>query len=413
MTETSNQYHAEMSRVLNALLKISNLVGSVMLLEDILDQIVEITSEIFNCPVCSIYLLDGQDRLILRRNRGLELELISKVSFELNEGIQGWVAAHEQTLALRDARTDSRYKPLPSVRETNCAGMLCSKLLIQDDLIGVMTARWFDTHPFEQNDILLFETVCKMIAIVIEKSRLYQEKTQAEQLATVAVSLTGVAHYIKNVMQTMQGGEYLVNQAINEGKPENAAEGWEILKRANRKIRALVENILNYCRQDKPDRCVFSPNAMILEILNSLKERAERQNCSLDPILDDNVGEILAHDDAIYDSLLNLITNAMDAIDRHQSDGGRVTVRTKLLSGRNQVRIEISDNGVGIQPENLQQIFNLFFSTKGKEGTGIGLAATRKIIQEHGGTIEVSSIPAEGATFTIYFPVHKWTEAED
>ncbi len=405
MSKPTSEVNKELGRVLNALLEISNLVGSVMLLDDILEKIVDITGNIFDCPVCSIYLLNDQGKLILRSNRGFEPELIGSASFEMNEGVQGWVAAHEQTLALSDARTDYRYKPLTSTRETDCAGMLCSKLFIQDDLIGVMTARWFDVCPFREDDILLFETVCKMVAIVIEKARLHQGKTHAEQLATVAVSLTGVAHYIKNVMQTMKGGEYLVDEAIRQGNPGNAAEGWKILKRANRKIRGLVENILNYCRLEKPTRRLFSLNRMIHEILVTLKDRAERSQCEFVTRLDERIGDLTGNDEAIYDSLLNLVSNAMDAIDRGHSIQGRVVIQTELLVGRNQVRIEITDDGEGIPPDNIDQIFNLFFSTKGKEGTGIGLAATRKIIQEHKGTIEVISTPAEGSRFTVHLPI--------
>src|SRR5690606_5681099 len=120
--------------------------------------------------------------------------------------------------------------------------------------------------------IAFFETVCKQVSIVIEKTRLYSDKIQAERLAAVAVSLSGVAHYIKNVLLTMQGGEYLIERGIEMQNLQRITDGWTVLRRANRKIRGLVENMLNYCSQHKPRLRDVDLNAMITDLAGSLRD---------------------------------------------------------------------------------------------------------------------------------------------
>ncbi|MEN6626948.1 MAG: ATP-binding protein [Candidatus Sumerlaeia bacterium] len=389
---------------LEGLLEISNLVGSVMLLDDILDRIVQITAGLVGVPVCSIYLLDEQEKLVLRSTWGLETDLKGKVVFEPGQGVVGTVAQTRQTLALEDSTVDPRYRPLPSSLSHGYRAYICSPMLIRDELVGVMTARKTDVYHFTSDEILFFETICKQVAILIEKARIYEEKIQAERLAAVAVSLSGVAHYIKNVLLTMQGGEYLVERGIEQGALDRVKDGWSVLKRANRKIRGLVENILNYCRQNEPNFRRVNLNAMITDMVQTVGDSAREHGVELATSLDPQVGEVWIDSEQIYDGLLNLVTNAVDAIP--EGRGGRVRILTELLDGRHQVLIDVSDDGVGIADDVKDKIFNLFFSTKGRKGTGIGLAATRKIIEDHGGTIELTTVVGEGTTFSIYLPTN-------
>jgi signal transduction histidine kinase len=237
---------------------------------------------------------------------------------------------------------------------------------------------------------------------VIEKARMYEKRVEAERLAAVALSLTGVAHYIKNVLQTMKGGEYLVEQGLSKQDYIFMRDGWEVLKRSNSKIRGLVENILNYVRATKPERRQVAVNSMVLDLLGTLARHASERNVALSPDLDTNLVEMWADPDQLYDALLNLISNAIDACPNDRS--GKVTVRTSRLEGRHQALIEVVDNGHGIPAEIQSKIFNLFFSTKGQMGTGIGLAATKKVIEEHGGTIEFESTLGQGTRFRVFLP---------
>ncbi len=104
---------------------------------------------------------------------------------------------------------------------------------------------------------------------------------------------------------------------------------------------------------------------------------------------------------SIGDALLNIVSNSIDANDKER---GFIVIKAGKMKPGGDVRISIADNGKGIPGDILQKIFDPFFSTKGSKGTGLGLAVTRKIIEEHGGKLDVESTPGSGTTFTILLP---------
>ena len=99
---------------------------------------------------------------------------------------------------------------------------------------------------------------------------------------------------------------------------------------------------------------------------------------------------------------MNLLTNALEAVPART---GVITVRTRYLAESHEAQLTVSDNGQGIPPERQEEVFEAFWSTKGQRGTGLGLAVTRKIVQEHGGRIELDSEPGRGSTFTMMLPI--------
>ena len=393
-------------RLISALLEISNLVGSVMRLDDILDQIVRISADLIEVPVCSIYLLRADGTLVLRSCVGLELDLCGKVTIPKGEGIEGWAVLRNAMVAVPDATQDSRYKPSHSSLEASCRAMLCAPLRIQNEIIGVMTVRRMEVTDFTLEQNRLLETVCKLVAIVIEKARMYEGKTQAEHLAAVAVSLSGLAHYIKNILFTSQIGEYLVDKGLNEWNDlDRVREGWATLHQANQKIRKLVENMLNYTRKTKLEPKPVHFNKMIVEIAESVHSQAALRKIDMVTDLDPELDRLMLEPESIHDAFLNLVTNAIDAIPEGQA--GRIEIRARRIAGQSNLVVEVIDDGIGIAEQYRDKIFNLFFSTKGKKGTGIGLAVTKKIIEEQGGSIDYEKKAGPGACFRVFLPLVK------
>ena len=107
---------------------------------------------------------------------------------------------------------------------------------------------------------------------------------------------------------------------------------------------------------------------------------------------------------ALHQALVNLVTNAVQAL---SSRNGVITIRTRYLPEPHEARIEIIDNGPGVPPERHDEIFDAFSSTKGQRGTGLGLAVTRKIVEEHGGTVDVESEVGKGSLFRILLPLEE------
>jgi two-component system NtrC family sensor kinase len=406
MAETQRWSDATSDRLIQALLDISNLVGSVMRLEDILDRIVAIASQLMGVPSCSIYLLNGHERtLVLSSSNGLEPELVGQARFAPGEGIPGWVFITGEVMALQDAVRDPRFRPIPgSAMETAYHAYLCVPLRIQEEIVGVVTVRSTEARGFDRRDGLLMETVCKMVAIVIEKARMYHDMIRARELAAVAVSLSGTAHFIKNIMFTTQIAQATIDRVISEREEfELARNAWQSLKESNRQISKLVGNMLNYCREDKPVYEEADINALIRDLAASVQDAARSRNADLILELDARLPRVDLDVDAIRDALLNLVTNSLDALPAGR--GGHVWIRTYRLPEQNNFRIEVADDGTGIADNIRDRIFNLFFTTKGEGGSGIGLASTRKIIERHNGTIDAASTPGSGSCFIIHLPL--------
>lgn len=393
-------------RVLAALLEIANYVASDRGLEQILNRIVRVTAKTMLVQTSSIYLWnDDRTRLVMRSNVGFGQELIGKAGFNPGKGIPGWVAQHGKIIALADGTKDPRYDPLPTTAERDFHAYLCAPLKIRDETIGVMTVRANEVREFNDDEITVYETICKQVSIVIEKARMHAARVEAEKLAAVAVSLSGIAHYIKNILVTMRGGEFLVDAGLKRGNLEQTAEGWGVLKRSNRKISALVENMLNYYRDTQLHPRPVDLNSLLLDILHDLEDRAIERDTVLTPDLDLRLDLVELDPSAIQDVMMNLIANGIDAIPEGRK--GAVRVQSRLLPDEDQVLIAVSDNGGGVAPEDRDKLFNLFFSTKGKQGTGIGLSASRKMILDHGGTIDFESESGEGTVFTVRLPLRQ------
>lgn len=393
-------------KVLEAMLEISNLVGSDHAIDRILDKIVRITARTMAVETSSIYLWnEAKTRVVLHASSGLEPHLIGVAGFDAGEGVPGWVAKEGKILALADGTKDPRYAPLPTTLAHDYHAYLCAPLRIQEEVIGVMTIRKAVVQEFTETEITIYETICKQVALVIEKARMQNAQLEAEKLAAVAVSLSGVAHYIKNVLMAVKGGEYLLDIGFKRGDLHQSAEGWKVLKRQISKISGLVENMLNYYRSTGVHPRPVEINTFILEILENLEDRAIDKNTVLTPDLDLRLELVELDPDALQDVLMNLVINAIDAIPKGEK--GIVRVRTRLDEERGEVQIGVIDNGMGIPEEHRAKLFNLFFTTKGKEGTGIGLAASRRLILEHGGTIEYQTESGEGTEFDVRLPLRQ------
>lgn len=398
-------------KILEALLNISNFVGSVMELDDILKVIVHLTSKAMSVPVCSIYLLTDEKpkELVLRSTSGLNTHIVGKARFKIGEGIPGWVAQHNQLLALDDGPKDPRFMALPGKsNEELLHAYLCVPLRIQEEVIGVMAARKKEVYHYTESEILVFETICKQVSIVIEKSRLYFQKIYAEKMAMVSMSLSEIAHYIKNILQGMEGGAWFVDRGLKSGNLEKAQNGWILLQKSTKKIGYLVENMLNYSRPINVSLERGNINALLVEILNSVVDTAAERHVEVHPELAQNLPDIYFDWDRMYDSILNLVSNAMDAILEEKT--GLIILKSWFNKEKNRVAIEVIDNGTGIADENKEKIFLLFFSTKGHRGTGIGLNVTKKIIEEHGGKIWFESRGGEGTRFVMELPVDSRTD---
>ncbi|MCP4705304.1 MAG: PAS domain-containing protein [candidate division Zixibacteria bacterium] len=247
------------------------------------------------------------------------------------------------------------------------------------------------------------------IAHVIEISnditaikKLEHDVIEAERLGAVGQTVAGLAHSIKNILMGLEGGKYIVSLGLDKNDKEMISEGWEMLDRNFEKTTSLVKDFLSFSKGRLPKLKMVKPGYLVEEIIDLYKDIASQSGIELKSIIDKNVKRAPLDPDGIHTCLTNLVSNAIDACLMGKQKGTEVLI--KVREGRDNLIFEVSDNGSGIDYEIKKKIFTTFFTTKGGEGTGLGLLTTRKIVQEHGGKILVDSKEGNGARFRMEFP---------
>ena len=235
-----------------------------------------------------------------------------------------------------------------------------------------------------------------------EIKRLEQEKLEAERLGAVGQTVAGLAHTIKNLLMGLEGGMYIVNSGLRKGDAGRIAEGWEILQRNFEKTTALVKDFLSFAKGRLPDLRPVDPGAIARGVVDLYRDAAARQGIELLLEAGEGVREAPLDAGGIEACLTNLVSNGIDAATLRDQPGGRVIVRTREEGS--DLIFEVEDNGCGMEQEVKARVFTTFFTTKGGRGAGLGLLTTRKIVQEHGGRIEMDSVLGQGSVFRIRLP---------
>jgi signal transduction histidine kinase len=239
-------------------------------------------------------------------------------------------------------------------------------------------------------------------ALVYEKTR---QLVQSERLAAIGQTIATLAHAIKNIIGGLTGGMFVLEKGMELSNEEYRAQGWDMLKGNVAKIKNLSLGLLNYAKDREPDFQLCDPNDPVREVFNLMLPRAKDAGVKLKMELAEDLNYTLADPEGIHSCLLNLVTNAIDACADFECVNRTLEVVIRSLSVDGwAVEYQVEDNGCGMDAETRKQVFNNFFSTKGSKGTGLGLMITRKVIAEHGGTIELASEKEKGSTFSIRLP---------
>jgi len=238
--------------------------------------------------------------------------------------------------------------------------------------------------------------------------QLIRDKTkklvEAERLAAIGQTVAGLSHAIKNITGGLKGGAFVLEKGIELGEQKYLLQGWEMIKGNVDKITNLSLDLLNYAKDSRPDFQEDDPLKPAREVVALMRPRAKAHGIELSTQFDKGIEPCYFDPDLIHHSLLNLVTNALDAcIEDTGQKAKKVMVRVKKKPGWG-VEYQVEDTGSGMIAEVKNKIFQGFFSTKGTDGTGIGLMITKKIIDEHQGEIEAESIEGAGSTFVIRIP---------
>ena len=238
-----------------------------------------------------------------------------------------------------------------------------------------------------------------------EIKRLERELVKSERLAAIGQTVAGLAHGIKNILHGLKGGSYLVDIGIKKEDSDKLKKGWEMIRRNVGRTSNLVMDLLSYAKEREPRFEICDPNAIADDVITLVLDKAREHSVEIVKDFDATIGGVSMDPNTIHEVLLNLMSNAVDACLFDEITDKKWQVKLTTTNEQdNRIRFEVADNGAGMDEEVMQKLFTSFFSTKGHCGTGLGLMVTRKLIEEHGGEIDVESEPGKGTTFRFYLP---------
>jgi two-component system, NtrC family, sensor kinase len=258
-------------------------------------------------------------------------------------------------------------------------------------------------HGWNTSDLRTLDLLAGILGRDAEASDLAAVTLRTERLAAMGEATAALSHSVKNILQGMRGGADAVELALNRERLDLAREGWQILARNLDRIMSLSLNMLAYSKDRELDIIPVTVGSIASEAIAILRSAAERAGVTLELVPDPHEPPIPIDPDAIHQVVLNLVGNAIEAVDR----GGRVEVRTAFAPDQGSTTLLVTDDGPGVPLDRRERIFEPFYSTRGQRGTGLGLAVARKLVERHGGTLVLDPPAGRGAVFRVNLPASR------
>ena len=234
---------------------------------------------------------------------------------------------------------------------------------------------------------------------ITERKAMERAARQAERLSALGRLSAGIAHEVNNPIGIMTSRiELILLDAEANKLPAETVDDLRVVHRNAIRVATIAKNLLSFARETPRERSLVDVNEVVRNVLLLVTSDFARQKVRTIPELQQPLPRILGHANALEQVVLNLVTNAAEAI----PESGDIKIVTSLADDR--VQILIADTGQGISSEALAHIFDPFFTTK-TAGTGLGLSVSYGIVQDHGGSIDVESVPGKGTSFVVSLPI--------
>lgn len=236
-----------------------------------------------------------------------------------------------------------------------------------------------------------------------EERRLESSLLQAGKLAAIGQLAAGVAHEINNPLTAVNANAEMLKMVIPPS--DENYESVDLIARAGQQAARVVRGLLDFARQEQYAFRMGDVNDSVQQALDLIQYQLQQANTKITLNMDYRLPRVRASWEHMKSVWLNLIVNARDAVE-HRQEAREVEVTTRMAPEKDHVQVLIRDNGKGMSRAELAHIFEPFYTTKDPgKGTGLGLATCHRIIEQHGGEINVVSAPGEGTTFIIRLPV--------
>ncbi|MCD6305298.1 MAG: PAS domain S-box protein [Deltaproteobacteria bacterium] len=269
---------------------------------------------------------------------------------------------------------------------------------------------WVSTSPLLENSIPV--GIVAAVTDISEVQSLKEELFQSEKMSLLGTLASEVAHEINNPLGGLIMSVQMLLEDLESGDLDASTAALELREIENdaRRCKRITQKLLDFSRRVPEERVLLDLTGIVEDALVLVQRQAELENISFTKRYAENLPNIRGNCNSLEQVIINIVKNARDAM----PDGGDITITTDVEYGRNRgpsVWVSIADTGPGIPPHIADNLFDPFVTTKqGGQGTGLGLAVSKRIVEDHGGHIRCENRAGRGAIFYIHFPAIKRKE---
>ena len=386
---------------LKVMYELIQLTGSIMERQDLLEKVMDIIFEYFQADRGFILLLKNPDQEpdpVVVRHR-VEPNREQKEQMAVSRTIVQYVMRKQVGVLSSNAMRDTRFAAADSVQGYGIRSALSVPIKFKDSPFGVIQLdSEVANYTYTEDQLHLLTAIGVQTGMALANSQLLDERVQRERAAAGGETVASLSHSIKNIIQGLRGGADVVELGLRKNDLQVVCGGWGIVSRNLTRIHSLTMNMLMYSKQHRPELRMTNPIPLLEEAVALVQQQFDAKKVVLLSDFDPNVPPVPVDSTGIHQAVLNLLNNALEAV---EPESGVVSIGCEFDEKTASVRIRVGDNGVGMDPDQRNHLFQPFYSTKGMKGTGLGLAVTGKVVSEHGGQINVESRPKQGTTFTL------------
>lgn len=313
-----------------------------------------------------------------------------------------------ELVALRNTQSEEREGLLLMMRALEVLnGSVVLAVIGEEQLLGMLVLRDERLREaYSSDEIELFRGVAASIGVTLQNSQVYERMKERDRLAALGQMAAGLAHEIRNPLGSIKGAAQFLQPVAQQPSDPATKEFLDIIVEEVNRLNNIVSQFLDYARPYRGDQNPLDVNDVVRKTLQLLEKEEGASNVEITTNLLDGLPPVRADAEQLRQVFLNLAINALQAMPQ----GGKLHVTSSLRRSTRRgaaaafLEVRFRDTGVGIPTSDLRSLFIPFFTTKEK-GTGLGLPISQRIVENHGGTIEVRSQPGTGSTFTVLLPV--------
>ncbi len=323
-------------------------------------------------------------------------------AIRMSRTVLDWVLTERMALVSQNTMEDMRFQDSDSIRINSLNSIICVPIMKDDKVIGILYADSSNLfHPMAQEDAAFAAAVANELALCIENIRLQQKALINERMAAIGMTISNLSHNIRNLIALNQNAVDLMGLHLRKIGDEKIDKSWHRIQESFARINNLSADMLEYAKEQKMNLKQIDINKNIASNCDFFQHGLAHEGIRFEMELSPANPWLEMDETQFQRALLNLVVNAIYAISDKKK--GMIKITTAVEEGQ-KLAIRVGDNGCGIESDKQNKIFELFYTSKGTDGSGLGLPMVQRFVERLGGELSVQSEVGVGSTFELLFP---------